>query len=147
LRQKTASKKEEFMGRRRKETRGALGASEGARRATGEAPSAPPPRRPGTGGRFWVGRKVAVIRRMWRGEDLDALSRELGVTAATLREWEKEFVAGGEAKLKSRTTTAEDEEIRRLKAMLGELTMRNELLRERCRLQGVDPLGSGRSRE
>jgi hypothetical protein len=54
---------------------------------------------------------------------------------------------GGEAKLKSRTTTAEDEEIRRLKAMLGELTMRNELLRERCRLQGVDPLGSGRSRE
>jgi hypothetical protein len=35
LRQKTASKKEEFMGRRRKETRGALGASEGARRATG----------------------------------------------------------------------------------------------------------------
>jgi hypothetical protein len=33
-----------------------------------------------------VGRKIAVIHRMWRGEDLDALSRELGVTAATLRE-------------------------------------------------------------
>lgn len=135
------------MGRKRKETRGALGASEGARRATGEAPGAPAPRRPGAGGRFSVGRKVGVIRRMWRGEDLDALSRELGVTAATLRNWEKEFVAGGEASLKSREATAVEEETRPLKAMIGELTMRNELLRERCRaLEDGRPLGLRRSR-
>jgi hypothetical protein len=94
-----------------------------------------------------VGRKVAVIRRMWRGEDLDALSRELGVTAATLRAWEKEFMSGGEANLKSRAASAQDEEIGRLKAMIGELTMRNELVRERCRaMEEGRPLGLRRSR-
>ena len=135
------------MGRKTKGTRGAVGASEGARRATGEAPNAPAPRRPGSGGRFSVGRKVVVIRRMWRGEDLDALSRELGVTAATLRAWEREFLAGGEANLKSRAPTAQDEEVGRLKAMIGELTMRNELLRERCRaMEDGRPLGLRRSR-
>jgi hypothetical protein len=135
------------MGRKKKERRDAFGVSEGARRATGETPNAPAPRRPGSGGRFSVARKVVVIRRMWRGEDLDALSRELGVTAATLRSWEKEFVAGGEASLKSRQATAVEEETRPLKAMIGELTMRNELLRERCRaLEDGRPLGLRRSR-
>jgi transposase len=134
------------MGRKKKHSTGAFGVSEGARRATGETPNAPAPR-PGSGRRFSVGRKVAVIRRMWRGEDLDALSRELGVTAATLRSWEKEFVAGGEASLKSRQTAVVDEETRPLKAMIGELTMRNELLRERCRaLEAGLPLGLRRSR-
>ena len=50
------------MRRKGKEMKSALGASEGARRATGEVPSAPAPRSPGSGGRFSVGRKVAVIR-------------------------------------------------------------------------------------
>ncbi len=135
------------MRRKGKEMKSALGASEGARRATGEVPSAPAPRSPGSGGRFSVGRKVAVIRRMWRGEDLDALSRELGVTAATLRNWEKECVAGGEASLKSRQAMVVEEETRPLKAMIGELTMRNELLRERCRaLEDGRPLGLRRSK-
>jgi transposase len=135
------------MKRKGKETRSAVGASEGARRATAEAPTAPGAIRPGSGGRFSVGRKVAVIRRLWRGEDLDALSRELGVTAATLRSWEKEFVAGGEVSLKSRQAAVVEEETRPLKAMIGELTMRNELLRERCRaLEEGRPLGLRRSR-
>jgi Transposase len=88
-----------------------------------------------------------VILRMLRGEDLDSLSREFGVTAATLCGWREAFLAAGEASLKSRTPAPADEETKRLKEVIGELTMRNELLRERCRLQGVDPLGLGRSRE
>jgi hypothetical protein len=117
-------------------------ASEGARRATGEASEARPER-----GRFSAKRKMAAVIRLLRGEDLDRLSRELRVTAATLSLWREEFMAGGQANLKTRQPTAQDEEILRLKAMIGDLTMRNELLRERSRaLEANLPLAQRRSR-
>lgn len=121
--------------------KGAL-ASEGARRATGEASDARPER-----GRFSARRKVAAVIRLLRGEDLDRVSRELRVTAATLSLWREEFLAGGQASLKTRQPTPQDEEVLRLKAMIGDLTMRNELLRERARsLEANLPLAQRRSR-
>jgi transposase-like protein len=84
--------------------------------------------------RFSAVKKAEVAQRLLRGEPLDAVSRELGVTAATLSEWRDRFLAGGEAALKSREPTAQDDEILRLKAMVGELAMRNELLAEKARL-------------
>lgn len=45
------------------------------------------PREKGAGGgRFSARRKAEAVRRLVAGEDLDVLARELGVTAATLRE-------------------------------------------------------------
>ena len=73
-------------------------ASEGARRATGEAVEARPER-----GRSSAKRKMAAVIRLLRGEDLDRLSRELRVTAATLSLWREEFMAGGQANLKTRS--------------------------------------------
>ena len=35
--------------------------------------------------------------RLLRGEELDALSRELGVTAATLSQWRERLLAAGRA--------------------------------------------------
>jgi hypothetical protein len=82
-----------------------------------------------------------------RGEDLDTVSRELGVTPATLTFWREAFLAGGEAQLKSRPGDADIEEVRRLKAKVGELAMANELLEEKIdRLEGHRPLASRRSR-
>ena len=63
-----------------KEREPASGAPEVARRATGGAPEE---RRDGRG-RWSARRKMAAVLRLLRGEDLEALSRELGVTAATL---------------------------------------------------------------
>ena len=51
-------------------------AAEGARRATGDAVGR------GRGGRFSVGRKREGVLRLLRGEDLESVSRELGITAA-----------------------------------------------------------------
>ncbi len=59
---------------------GAPGAPEGARSATGGAPG----RDHGDIGRFSARRKSEAVLRLLRGEDLDKLSRELGVTAAAL---------------------------------------------------------------
>ena len=47
-------------------------------------------------GRFSAKRKTDAVLRLLRGEELDALSRELGVTAATLSTWRDEFLAAGE---------------------------------------------------
>jgi transposase-like protein len=83
-------------------------------------------------GRFSAKKKTDAVLRLLRGEELDVLSRELGVTAATLSTWRDQFLAGGEANLKTRKTTPEDDEIQKLKVMIGDLTMRNELLRQRA---------------
>ncbi len=92
-------------------------------------------------------RKREVITRLLRGETLDALARELGVTAATIAEWRDTFLAAGEAALKTRTPTAQDAEVRQLKETLGDVTMRLELAREANRRLGLNyPFDSRRSR-
>ena len=83
---------------------------------------------PGERGRFSAPRKAATVLRLLRGESLELLARELGVTAATLAGWRDDFLAGGQAALKSRPADDRDEEIARLRAKVGELTMDNELL-------------------
>ena len=101
----------------------------------------------GERGRWTSKRKSEAVQRLLRGEDLDTLSRELRVTAATLSEWREAFLAGAEANLKSREPTPQDDENLRLRAMVGDLMMRNELLRERIRRseEGL-PLLPGRSK-
>src|SRR3954468_24085841 len=53
----------------------------------------------GRGGRLSRQRKRDAVLRLLRGEDLEALSRALGATAATLTGWQDTFVAAGEASL------------------------------------------------
>jgi transposase-like protein len=38
-------------------------------------------------------RKTEAVLRLLRGEDLDTLSRELGITAATISSWRDQFWA------------------------------------------------------
>ncbi len=84
-------------------------------------------------GRFSSLRKLeAVLRLLW-GEDLDKVSRELGVSGAVLASWREKVLAGGRAALKNRALDGRDEEVGRLLAKVGEITMENELLRERAR--------------
>jgi len=73
------------------------GASEGARRATGEASASSTH---GGKGRWSAGRKVSVVLELLRGADLERLSRRYAVTAATLSTWRDDFLADGEAGLK-----------------------------------------------
>ena len=98
-------------------------------------------------GRYSARRKTETVIRLLRGEEIDVLSRELGVTAATVSGWRDHFLSGGQAALKTRQADERDEEVRRLKAKIGELTMENELLYEEARrLKANLPLASRRSR-
>ena len=118
-----------------------VGPAERARHAGGDGPT-PEPRR-----RMSAGRKREAVLRLPRGEDLELVSRELGVTAAELSGWRDQFLAAGEASLKSRPADARDAEIGRLQAKVGELTMTAELLE--AKIEGLEthrPLGRRRSR-
>ena len=128
-----------------KTTRGA-GPAERAHHA-GEAGPAP-------AGSDWRGRrrmsakrKQGAVLRLLRGEDMELVSRELGVTAAELSGWREAFLAAGEASLKSRPADARDHEIGRLKEKVGELPMATELLEAKIeRMEVGRPLARRRSR-
>ena len=115
--------------------------AEGARRATGGTA------RRGRGGRFSVGRKREAVLRLLRGEDLETVSRDLGVTAARVSQWRDQFLLAGESGLKSREPDARDEANQRLQAKIGELLMENELLYAKVdELEAGFPLARRRSK-
>ena len=123
------------------ETGVGAGPAERAPHAGGGGPT-PAPRR-----RMSAGRKQEAVLRLLRGEDLELVSRELGVTAAELSGWRDTFLAGGEAALKTRPADARDGEIGRLKEKVGDLTMANELLGAKIeRMETARPLAQRRSR-
>ena len=53
-------------------------------------------------------RKTAAVLRLLRGEDLETVSRGLGVTAATLSGWREAFLVAGEAALSTKPVSGEE---------------------------------------
>ena len=53
----------------------------------------------GRGGRFSAGRTREVVMRLLRGEDLESVSRAVGITAARASHWRAQFLAAGQAGL------------------------------------------------
>jgi transposase len=99
----------------------------------------------GPEGRFSAKRKLAAVTRLFRGEPLETLARELNVTAARLSDWRDRALVAAEAAMKARD--GREEELLRLKAKLGEVTMANELLEQKvAALEGGRPLGRRRPR-
>src|SRR3954468_572227 len=119
------------------------GAAQGARRATEQAPESSA----AAGGRWSARRKMSVILELLRGADLESTSRKYRVTVATLTEWRDRFLASGEAGLHSREVDVEDEEKRRLKSIVANVSIDNELLREKiARLESSRPLALRKSK-
>jgi hypothetical protein len=136
--------KEVGMSRKVRSKGGTPARTQGARRATGESAGggalAP-------GQRWSAGRKREVVLRILRGESLDALSRELGVEIYRLEEWRDKALSGLDAALKDRQDDPLSHELDAAKRHIGELSMENELLRERSRAaEGRLPLATRRSR-
>src|SRR6185437_7469882 len=103
----------------------------GARPGAAERPQESGAAALGRGGRMSRQRKTAAVLRLLRGEDLETVSRSLGVTAATLSTWREAFLAAGEAALATRPVNGETLESERLKARLGEMLLEHELLEQK----------------
>ena len=90
-------------------------------------------------------RKLEVVMRLFSGESLEDLSREVGVEISRLEKWRDKGVRGLEEGLRERegdpVQVALDDANRRI----GELSMENELLREKARRSGA--FWPGRSRK
>jgi transposase-like protein len=80
--------------------------------------------------RFFPKHKTQAVLRLLRGESVALLSRELGVTAATLTSWQETFLASG-ARGFAKKTPAQETEAKRLNTKIGEQAMEIELLREK----------------
>jgi transposase-like protein len=94
----------------------------------------------GERGRWSSKKKMDVVLRLLKGEDLDALSRECRVTASTISKWRDDFLEAGQSGLKTRPSTPAEDETQRLKAKVGELMMEYELLWEKSReLEKTNP--------
>src|SRR5918998_6448785 len=101
----------------------------------------------GRGGRMSRQRKRDAVLRLLRGEDLEMVSRSLGVTAATLTAWRDAFLAAGEPSLATRPAGGEELESGRLKARLGEMLLREEPLEAKiAALEEGRPLARRRPR-
>ena len=102
---------------------------------------------PGRERRMTARRKQEAVLRVFRGEPLETLARELRVTVAELSGWRDAFLEAGAASLKSRARDDRDDRIAQLQAKLGAVTMDNELLYEKiARLEAGRPLGRRRSK-
>jgi len=101
----------------------------------------------GHGGRMSVQRKREAVLRLLRGEDLELVSRQLGVTAATLSQRRQAFWCAAASSLRARPDDERTEQLRRLEAKLGQTLMDNELLREKITLlEAGKPWGRRRPR-
>jgi hypothetical protein len=90
-------------------------------------------------------RKMEVVMRLFRGDSLDDVSRDVGVELSRLERWRDKAMRGLEEGLRERegdpVQVALDEANRRI----GELSMEVELLREKARRSGA--FWPGRSRK
>lgn len=85
----------------------------------------------------WSARnKLEIVLRLFAGEPVDDVSREIGVEISKLDEWKREALNGIETRFKVRTTDPRGSELNRAKQQIGDLLMENELLRERIKKQG-----------
>jgi len=80
-----------------------------------------------------------------RGESVDAFSREYGIEIYRLEEWHQKALQGIETTLKARDDDPLDAELDAAMRRIGEITMENELLREKARR--AYPLGFRRSKK
>ena len=121
------------------------GGTEGGRRPTG-VPPGPEDVWPLARGQRWTApRKRGVVLRIFRGEPLELLFRELGVELYRLEKWRDAALAGMEEALKARNGDPLKGELDNAMKRLGELTMENELLWARVRRPG--PLAKRRLRK
>jgi hypothetical protein len=97
--------------------------------------------------RFSAKRKLVIVQRLLRGESLEAVSRAETVPVHRLTEWRDKVLGAAESALKERERDARDEEIARLQAKVGEITMDNELLYAKIdKLEGGRPFARRRSK-
>src|SRR5512137_980562 len=85
--------------------------------------------------RWSANRKKEAVLRMMRGEPVDILSQELCIEIHRLEEWHEKALQGIEEALKFREGDAHLAELEAAMRRIGEISLENEMLRERIKKQ------------
>jgi transposase len=135
------------MSKSKSDPQGVVPEQEGARRATVGSGTTGGHVGPLSKGQRWsLKRKRDVVLRMFGGESVQVLSRELGVEVYVLEEWRDKALFGLESGLRQRKADPLQKELDAAMKQIGELTMDNELLKEGLRRQ-QGPFRRRRSRK
>jgi transposase len=94
--------------------------------------------------RWSARRKMEVVLRLFQGEDVESVSRSVGIPSHRLHEWRTEALVNLEEGFKQRVNDPREAQLARAKEQIGELSMENELLKRRAAKKG--PLVLRRSR-
>ena len=81
-------------------------------------------------------RKAEVVLRLFRGEAIDDVSRDIGVAVHVINEWREDGIIYLEEGFKQRVNDPREILLTRAKEQIGELSMENELLRRRVDKKG-----------
>ncbi len=103
---RTVSQERGSMGKDRHEDGSATAGAEPARRATGTVPGGVRAGPLAPGQRWSLMRKREVVLRLFRGESVQLLSRELGVEILRLERWKEKALAGLDNGLRERDVSA-----------------------------------------
>ena len=90
-------------------------------------------------------RKLEVVMRLFSGESLEDVSREVGVEISRLEKWRGKGIRGLEEGLREREGDPVQVALDEANQRIGELSMEIELLREKARRSGA--FWPGRSRK
>ena len=90
-------------------------------------------------------RKMEAVLRLFRGESMDEVSRDLKVEISRLDEWRAKGLHGLEESLKEREGDPMQAQLDEVNRRLGEMVMECELLREKARR--TPGFQSGRSKK
>lgn len=93
--------------------------------------------------RWSAGRKKVAVLRLLRGEPVDTLSREVGVSIDKLERWRDRALAGIDVGLRERGGDPVERQLDEANRRIGELVMEVEILRKER--PAKHPLGGRRS--
>ena len=83
--------------------------------------------------RWSASRKREVVLRLFRGESVDALSREVSVPIYRLEQWRDRALAGIDSGLKERENDPVEKQLDEANRRIGELVMEVEIMRKERR--------------
>jgi len=86
--------------------------------------------------RWSAKRKAEVVLRLFRGEAIDNVSRDVAVAVHIVNEWREEALVNLEEGFKQRASDSRDKLLSRAKEQIGELSMENELLKRQVEKKG-----------
>ena len=74
--------------------------------------------------------KEQAVMRLFRGEDMELVSRETGFTMHELKQWRDRYTLAGKESLKSHPKDVQDKEIEKRDRLIARLALENEILKK-----------------